>query len=229
MKEITRVYKPEIENCPLCNTRLKYRYTVSNKVIQFSGGETYRIKNLGYSCPNPECSHPNVIYTSQTASKLCMKGYTYSTKILATILYYKLQHKSREEICDILTLDGVDMSDRNIDIIYEKLYPNLTMDYKKNIQIEYDYMLKEFGQIMLSIDSIALPDNHRYLSVRNTFSSRIIGVHILPSDEFKILDDYLSKDLNITLITTIRPIGPIYYEIRDRLKPNTKIISFLKY
>lgn len=227
--EVTRVYKPEINACPICGSRLKYRYTVSNKVITFSGGRTYRVKNLGYACSNPECSHPNIIYTSQTANKFCVKGYTYSAKILATILYYKINHKSREEICDILSLDGVLMSDRNVDIIYEKLYPNLTMDYKKNIRIEYDYMMNEFGQIMLSIDSIDLPDKHRFISIRNSFSSRQIGCHIISGNDYSVLDDYLNKDLNITMIATVRPSGYTYNEVKKRVSDKTKIISFIKY
>lgn len=232
MGEVTRVYKPEIDNCPLCNTRLKYRYTVSNKVIQFSDGKKYRIKNLGYGCPNSNCTHPNIIYTSQTASKLCFKGYTYSAKVLASILYYKSIHKSREEICSILSLDGIDMSDRNVDAIYEKLDPYLLADYKKNIQIEYDYMLKEFGQIMISIDSINLVDGVRYISIRNFFSSNLIGCHFVKYNEpnsYDILDDYLNKDLNISLVVTVRPMWQIYKEIKNRVNEKTEIISFLKY
>lgn len=233
MTALTRVYKPEITNCPLCGSKLKYRYTVSNKVIHFSNGKNIRIKNLGYSCTNPDCSHPNVIYTSQTAAKLCIKGYTYSSKVLALILYYKSIGKSREEICDMFSLQGIEISDRNIDIIYEKLYPTLMADYKKNIEIEYEYMLKEFGQIMISIDSIDLPDKHRLITVRNFFTSAIIGKHLFKYDDdpnLNILDDYLNKELNITLIITIRPIWKTYKEIERRIDTSkTKIITYLKY
>ena len=78
--ENTKVYKPEVSRCPLCGSKLKYRYTVSNKVIQFYNGHYTRVKNLGYSCTNELCKDNSVIYTSQTASKLCIKGYTYSSR-----------------------------------------------------------------------------------------------------------------------------------------------------
>ncbi len=230
---VTKVYKPELDCCPFCHGKLKYRYTVSNKVIHFSNGKVYRIKNLGYSCSNPECHYPNLIYTSQTAAKLCVKGYTYSTKVLALILYYKSKHKSREDICNKFSLEGIEISDRNIDIIYDKLSPKLTMDYKKNIEIEYGYMLKEYGQIMVSIDSISLPDMHRLLIIRNFFTSTLIGVHLFKCEsdsDFDILDDYLNKDLNITRILTVRPIGRTYKQIEKRIDLNkTKIVSYLKY
>lgn len=234
MLNITKVYKPEIEVCPLCKSKLKYRYTVSNKLIHFTNGKVYRIKNLGYSCTNVECTHPNLIYTSQTAAKLCVKGYTYSAKVLSLIYYYKSIHKTREEICDILAMDGIEMSDRNIDIIYDKMKIKFAEDYKKNIEIDYEYMLKEYGQIMLSIDSISLPDEHRIIAVRNFFTSAIIGQHFFKEDEnntgFKVLDDYLKKELNISLIFTVRPLGKTYGEIEKRIDTNkTKIITFIKY
>lgn len=230
---LTKVYKPEIDKCPICHAKLKYRYTVSNKGIHFSNGKYYRIKNLGYSCTNPECSHPNVIYTSQTAAKLCIKGYTYSAKILALILYYKSNHVSRDEICSMLSLNGIEISDRNIDIIYDKISVKLNMDYKKNIELEYNYMIREYNQIMLSIDSITLPDEYRLITIRNFFTQSIIGMHMFKcvcDDDFNILDEYLNKELNITKIITVRPIGKIYSEILKRIDVNkTEVTSFIKY
>lgn len=227
-----KTYKPEIERCPLCGAKLKYRYAVSNKVIQFSHGEKRRIKNLGYSCTNPDCPHPDVIYVSQTASKLCVKGYTYSAKILSEILYYKTIHKSREEIVNILNEDNVDISDRNIDIIFNKLEGLLSMDYKTNIKYHYDYMMREFGKIMLSIDSIGLPDNYRIISVKSFFNSEYIGMHLFKEEDessFKFLDEYLNKDLNIDLIATIRPIFKVFDEIKKRVNDNCKFIYYIKF
>ena len=45
-----KVYKPEILTCPKCGNNLKYVYTISNRVVQFSSGKAFRIKNLGYKC-----------------------------------------------------------------------------------------------------------------------------------------------------------------------------------
>ena len=58
-----KIYKPEILACPFCNSALKYKYTISNKVVQFTSGKIFRIKNLGYGCLN--CNDSN-IYFSQT-------------------------------------------------------------------------------------------------------------------------------------------------------------------
>ncbi len=229
---IPKSYKPEIDRCPLCGGKLKYRYAVSNKVIQFSHGEKRRIKNLGYSCTNKDCPHPELIYTSQTASKLCFKGHTFSAKIIAEIMYYKTIHKSRDEIVNIFADDNVEISDRNVDIIYNKLQKWLTMDYKENIKFHYEYMKKEYGKIMLSIDSIALPDKYRFITIRSFFSQALIGVHLFrceTDDDFNILDDYLNKDLDIDLIVTIRNIGQTFPQIKKRVNDKCKFISFIKF
>ena len=73
MKEICKVYKPEILSCPKCKSKLAYCYTVSNKLVYFTSGKRIRIKNLGYKCPACE---DDAVYVSQTANKLCFKGYS---------------------------------------------------------------------------------------------------------------------------------------------------------
>ena len=109
--KVVKIYKPEILLCPKCKEKLKYTYTVSNKVVQFTSGKAVRIKNMGYLCKN--CNDGNV-YFSQTATKLCFKGYTYSAKTVCMIDYYKNQGLSRDAICDILTQKGFYISDRNV-------------------------------------------------------------------------------------------------------------------
>ena len=74
MKEVCKVYKPEILACPICKSKLAYCYTISNKLVYFTSGKRMRIKNLGYKCPNCE---DDTVYVSQTANKLCFKGYSY--------------------------------------------------------------------------------------------------------------------------------------------------------
>lgn len=228
---ITRVYKPEISRCLFCDSKLMYRYTVSNKVIQFSGGNCSRVKNLGYSCSNPDCPHPQIIYTSLTAAKLCIKGYTYSAKVLATISYYKRKHLSRDEICDKLVEAGIEISDRNIDIIYDKYKEKLDMDYKSNIEVEYNYMLREYGKIFLSIDAITIEDNAKLVSVRNFFTGNQIGLHLFDEtcdSDYDFLNDYLDND-NIGIIATVRKQTGFFPKLEKRIRGDVKFIHYLKY
>lgn len=220
--ENTKTYKPELTACPLCGSKLKYRYTVSNKVIQFFDGKFIRVKNLGYSCKNPDCIDDSIIYCSQTASKLCIKGYTYSSKILADIAVLKMKHKTREEICDYLAMNGIEMSDRNIDIINEKYQQMLKMDYLNNISIEYEYMKRHYGQVRISIDSLIVEDC-RVVSVRDTFNNHQIGVHIFDVNDIdslkKVLNDYVQCP-DLKAITTVRPFTN-FFKILDSLVNRT--------
>ena len=137
-----KIYKPEILYCPKCKAKLKYCYTVSNKVVQFTSGKYFRIKNLGYKCPN--CM--DHVYFSQTANKLSFKGYTYSAKIACTIFYYKSIHYGREKICDILTNKGIEISDRNIDILYKNFNELYTMDKDSIIKNNYQEMIEDLDR-----------------------------------------------------------------------------------
>jgi transposase len=231
MSEIVRPYKPEISVCPICGSRLVYRYTVSNKVIQFSNGKRARIKNLGYSCPNQDCQASDNIFTSQTASKFCIKGYTYSAKIIAYITLLKMQGESREKICAKLALMGVDISDRNVDKIAEREMQNLNMDYKQNILVEYQAMMSHFGQIRISIDSIGF-DDCRIVSVRNSFNNVQIGLHICAKDDLeglkKLLHEYVDNP-NIKCITTVRKITDFFKILEECVGREMEYIPFVKY
>lgn len=203
----TKTFKPEVMSCPFCGRKLSYRHTVSNKVIQFSTGLYIRIKNLGYGCDS--CDHKSEIYFSQTASKMCVKGYTYSSKVIAMIAYYKLKatHNSRDAICDILWAKGINISDRNIDLIFNKYRKSMALNYKANIESNYKEMIDKYHQIRLSIDLLTV-DDMRFVSVRNFFTAEQIGLHVftegLNDPKLKAtIAEYLRKDLPITYVVTV--------------------------
>lgn len=226
-----KIYKPEILNCPKCGNSLKYKYTISNKVVQFTSGKYFRIKNLGYGCPY--CNDSN-IYFSQTANKLCFKGYTYSVKIACMIDYYKKQHMGREGICDILASKGIEISDRNVDIIHSKFKEYLNQDYDKIIKEAFINMLKEFNEIRLSIDLITINSTY-YIIIYDFFTSKKLAIWIfdsLESNEIKErFANYIANNHNITLIATIRNTkeGKLVPLLKKLTSNNTKFISFNKF
>lgn len=226
----TKTYKPEIMTCPFCGHKLAYKYTVSNKVIQFTSGHYIRVKNLGYACPS--CEHSDKVYFSQTANKFCVKGYTYSAKIIAMIYYYKEANYSRDQICDLLWGIGIEISDRNVDMIYQKYKLNFDIDYEANIISHYEAMMKEYKEVRLSIDHISVEDT-MFLSVKDFFTGEQIGLH-----QFKGLNDpvflslvekYLDHKYPITYIVTVRPIFEFYTILQKYAKKDTKFIAYYKY
>ena len=224
-----KIYKPEILICPICKSKLKYCYTLSNKVIQFSSGRIIRIKNLGYKCPL--CN--DTVYFSQAANKFAFKGYTYSAKIACYIAYYKELHYGRESICDILSNKGIEISDRNIDIIYKKFISYLNMDYDLKIKEAYKNMLDKYNEIRLSIDYITI-ENKNYVIMYDFFTGdilMIIDFNGLNDPKMNnILQKYINDEYNITTIFTVRSFVSSFQPYLKSIAPKRcKFYAFAKF
>lgn len=228
MKEICKVYKPEILNCPICGSKLAYCYSVSNKLIYFSSGKRMRIKNLGYKCTS---CNDTTTYVSQTANKFCFKGYSYSVKLISTIALMKEQGLSRDAICDYLYNKGVEISDRNIGNLYSKFKEFCNVDYKKNIQNAYTSMLEKYNQIRLSIDMVKVFDEY-IIFVYDYFSTELLSVKRFKETELDIMEEYfkdfLNEELCITVICTIRKDGVLHPILRKLVNKNVKFIPYIK-
>lgn len=226
-----KVYKPEIMNCPKCGEKLKYVYTISNKVIQFSSSKVIKIKNMAYKCPI--CN--DFIYSSATAHKMSFKGCTYSTKVICMIENMKSKGKSRDEICDYLLSNEIEISDRNVDILYNKIKSIINSDYDKNIKDSYNEQLSLFNEIRICVDLITLKDNTYYVILYNWFKGDIIAIFkfinrtIEYTEAKDILSKYINEKYNITYIITVRPVIYFHQVIKGLTSPKTKMISFSKF
>ncbi len=229
MSEISKIYKPELIECPYCKTKLVYCYAISNKLVYFSSGKRIRIKNLAYACP--KCN-THEVYVSQTANKISFKGYSYSTKVVCMIDQLKEKHKSREEICDYFFNKNIEISDRNVDNLYHKFLEFLNLDASYTISNAYETMLSKYKEIRLSIDMITICGTI-YIIVYDFFTTNLLALKKFSSvtspklEEF--LMSFLNKDLNITYIATIRK-DAIFFPLLKRLCPShTKFISYQKF
>ena len=172
MKELCKNYKPEILTCPKCGSKLVYKYAVSNKNVNFSNGKIFKIRNLAYGCRY--CNDSNV-YISQTANKLSFKGSKYSTKVCCMIYHFKQKKCGREQICDYLSSKGIEISDRNVDIIYKKMEMLFNICYNDVLKSAYNKMLDEFAEIRLSIDLITVC-NVYYVIIYNYFNGDLLVI-----------------------------------------------------
>ena len=226
----TKIYKPEILTCPICNKQLKYCYTISNKVIQYSSGKTIRIKNLGYKCPS--CNDD--VFFSQTANKLAFKGYTYSAKTVCLIDYEKtVNHKGREAICDLLANKGVEISDRNIDIIYKRFIEIYNRNHEQIILEAYSNMMNKYKEIRIDLDLISV-NELAYVLMYDFFTGDVIGLW-----KFNGIDDpnlsetlykYIGDNENISTIFTVRGyVSKFVPIIKSMISKKTKVYSFLKF
>ena len=226
-----KIYKPEILKCPKCKAKLKYKYTLSNKVVQFTSGKYFRIRNLGYGCI--ECND-GITYFSQTANKMCFKGYTYSAKIICTIAYYKNLKYSREEICNILAGMGIEISDRNIDILYKKFLEVISHNYEEDINNAYQKMMDTFGEIRISIDLITIKEKI-FVILYDFFTGDRLGLWTFNTVDDPKLDEclktFIRKDLNITHIATVRQLNNSRFVplIKSLAPKETSFFSFTKF
>ena len=229
MSELCKNYKPEILQCPICKGKLVYKHAVSNKVVHFSSGKTFRIRNLGYGCS--QCNDKN-IYVSQTANKLSLKGSTYSTKVNLMIYYFKQKGLGREVICDILLSKGIEISDRNVDVIYRKINSLFKLDPDVTFKKAYDDMLEKYNYINLSIDVITICQTV-YLIVYDYFSCDILVIKEFNTTKDPNIKEFLSKyinpSLNINLIASIRKDANFIPMLKSICPENTKFISYQKF
>ncbi len=226
---LTRVFKPEYENCPFCNSKLVYCHAVSNKVIQFSNGETYHTRNLGYRCSNPTCKHNRLVFTSTTANKYCEKGYTYSSKLLLTIYKQRKEGVSRSKLQMELEKKNIVISDRNLDNIHKHYQKLLTKEY--DIEYEYNLMYQLYGGVYISIDFITI-NNATYISIRDMFSKKQIGLFETESnnneEKSRILSKYLFNK-NINTIATVSKHLTHFKLIANLANKDVKYIIFEKH
>lgn len=226
----TKIYKPEILICPICNKQLKYCYTISNKVIQFSSGKTIRIKNLGYKCPI--CNDD--VFFSQTANKLAFKGYTYSAKTVCIIDYEKtINHKGREAVCDFLANKGIEISDRNIDIIYKRFIEIYNQNHNEIILEAYSNMMNKYKEIRIDLDLISV-NEISYVIMYDYFTGKIIGLWKFNGIDDPNLKDTLNKYIgnndNISVIFSVRGyVSKFVPIIKSLISKKTKVYSFLKF
>lgn len=235
----TKVYKPELLTCPFCNSKLIYKHTVSNKIIQFSSGKKFHIRNLGYGCPN--CNDGR-IYSSSTAAKMAFKGYTYSTKLIGSILYSKEIGLSRYSIASNLLKANIIISDRNVDNIYNHFQKYLDINYDDIIDREYNEMISEYNRICISIDMVGVSykigegNLARIICIRNYFNNNVLGFYMLDFvdektdelEEKRILDKYLNNP-KIKYVITIRRIFPFYRLIKQMLPNGANLLEFAKF
>lgn len=224
-----KIYKPEILICPKCNNQLQYCYTISNKVVQFTSGKFFRIKNLGYTCSN--CLDKKV-YFSQTANKLSFKGYTYSSKIICMIDYYKNKGIGREGICDLLANKGIEISDRNVDVIHKKFLSFYNHDYDLIIKDAYNKMLDEYNEIRIAIDLITVNEIY-YIILYDYFTGEKLAIWKI-NDLYdgrleEIMSRYINMNYNISVIATIRNINRFVPFLKSLTKEGTKFIAFSKF
>lgn len=194
--EEVKYFKPEISNCPACQSKLEYCHTVSKKTIStLSGVKT--IVNMGYRCSNTDCEQASTVFRSAQAEHLSVKHITYGTDVLAFVgeLRFK-EHKTRVEIMNILNDHGVVVSERHVQKLYERYTVLLRASAEENSKKILKETVVAHGGIILSMDGVQPEKGNETLYViREVLSGTILAAKNVKSSSTEELMEFIKPVL----------------------------------
>jgi hypothetical protein len=175
-------FRPEIQNCPHCGTKLKRRHTAWKKnIITLSG--VIQAWSMAYACSNAHCPHPKTYYKSAEAELISMKHTSYGFDVLALVgqLRFK-QHMTIGEITEELNHRGVATSERNSQRLYERYLTLLRASVTDHVKQVLTQVAQDHGGIMISMDGVQPEKGNETLYViREVFSGTILSAKNLKS------------------------------------------------
>lgn len=188
----TTYYKPEFSTCPTCQSKLNYCHTVSRKTISTLDG-VKTIVNMGYRCVNSECEKASTVFRSAQAEHLSIKHITYGIDVLAFVgeLRFK-EHKTRNEIMNILNERGVVVSERHVQKLYERYTVLLRASAEENAKPTLKKIVETHGGIILSMDGVQPEKGNETLYViREVLSGTILAAKNVTSSSTEELMEFI--------------------------------------
>lgn len=192
-----KYYRPEIQHCPHCQTKLAYCHTVSNKLVATLKG-VFQIVNMGYRCPNPDCSS-RTVYRSAEAERFSMKHTTYGMDVIAWVGQLRFQeHKTRSEIAELLRERGIPTSERNVQMLYERYTLLLRASAESHAKEVLQQVTREHGGIILSIDGVQPEKGNETLYIlREVLSGTILAAKNIKSSATQDLMEFIRPVLKL--------------------------------
>lgn len=175
-------FRPELKNCPHCESKLKRSHTAWNKKISTLNGVIHAW-SMAYACPNANCQHAGVTYKSAEAEALSMKHSSYGYDVLCLVgeLRFK-QHRTCKEIADALNERGIVTSERYAQTLYERYQTLLSASLDEHVKQTLAETTEENGGIILSMDGVQPEKGNETLYViREVFSGAILAAKNMKS------------------------------------------------
>lgn len=194
----SKYFRPEIDDCPHCGTKLEYCHSVSNKTITTLDG-VYKVVNMGYRCNNNQCSKSGAVYRSAEAENMSMKYLTFGIDVLALVgqLRFK-EHKTIGEIASELELRGVKTTERNVQKLYERYALLLRASVETHAKEILQKVSDEYSGIILSIDGVQPEKGNETLYViREVLSGTVLAAKNLKSSAAKDLKEFIQPVLDL--------------------------------
>jgi len=170
-----RYFRPEMDHCLHCGSKLKRSHTAWKKNISTLQG-VIQAWSMAYVCPNTHCAYQGTYYRSAEADALAMKHTSYGFDVLALVGQLRFKHHMTiGEITQELRCRGVVTSERNAQRLYERYLTLLRSSVTDHVKRELKQVVAEHGGIMISMDGVQ-PEkgNETLYVVREVFSGTIL-------------------------------------------------------
>lgn len=182
-KNVTkRFFRPEIQYCLQCQTRLRPYATLSRRTIIRLDGVVC-VTHRGYRCPNPSCPSGQRSYRSAAADALALPGFTFGLDIVVAVGQQRLaSHQTLDEVHqylqDRLAPLGVSISRREVMYLFDAYSTLLRAAQQSRNDPAWGTWLKQVkdnGGLIVSVDGIQPDDgNETIYLVRDVLTGRVL-------------------------------------------------------
>lgn len=222
--EITerRIYKPDNERCVECEERLKLqRYYQWDKVVQQMTG-VFHVASRGGVCENAECSQKNRLVKSTVAEIVSLPECTYGLDVIAQIGWWRdREHQDRKEIHSRLVSRGVQLSERQVDYLYNR-YQILLACVSNQDRDRLEVIVEEHGGLKVCLDGLS-PEgaSEQMWVVREVESQITLVVAWLDKVNHETLQTLLAPvvALEMPILATVSDKQPCLQKALEQLWP----------
>ncbi|NPV81601.1 MAG: transposase [Firmicutes bacterium] len=182
--EVERVtYRLENDTCLHCGGPIECCHAVWRKHIITLAGVLF-VSNLGFRCTNPDCPHPGVVWRSAIADAMALKGFSYGLDVVVHVGVLQLTHHyTREQIHRGMIERGIDVSEREIQYLYEAYMRLLKYTNPQKIAGLAPEIEKN-GGMLISIDGVQSERGNETLwVVREALTNCALCAEVLMSSD----------------------------------------------
>jgi len=176
---VKRIFRPEIECCLECQSRLRRCCTISQRTV-ITLSQVIRVIHCGYRCPQASCPGRERLYRSVQADAMALPGFTFGLDVVLLVGQLRLgQHQTVDEVHQRLVQRLAPLqqtiSRREILFLFETYCALLRSGTEVAHDQEWRDVARLNGGLLLSIDGIQ-PDkgNETIYLVRDMLTGRLL-------------------------------------------------------
>lgn len=203
-QESKQIFRPELEYCLECQSRLRRWSTISQRTIITLKG-VVRLLHCGYRCPDPTCAGHQRLYRSTAADSLALPGFTFGLDVVLFVGQLRLaEHQTVDEIHHRLQQRLAPLhqtiSRREILFLFEAYTALLRAATEVSHDQEWRDVVELNGGLLLSIDGIQ-PDkgNETIYLVRDLLTGRLLAAENVTSSTKDTLKGVLAPVVALEL------------------------------